>query len=84
MEATSGPDSLLSLGIRRLDFHRRQERWIGGQPGRSQVFSFEMERDRLLKAIDESAGSLVPKGGRPMTPDEVIAYVNELRDQDTD
>src|SRR5436309_4870771 len=48
-EATSGPDSLLSLGIRRFDFHRHHQRRIRCQPQSSQVFPFQVERYRFLE-----------------------------------
>lgn len=61
---------------------------LAGPRGRSRyvadAVAQRVKRDRMLKALEESAGSLVPKGGRPMTRDEVIAYVNELRDEETD
>lgn len=66
----------------------RQVDEIAGPRGRSryvaEAVQQRVKRDRLLRAIDASAGSLVPKGGRPMTRDEVVAYVNELRDEETD
>lgn len=56
---------------------------IAGPRGRSRyvadAVAQRVKRDRLLRALDASAGSLVPKGGRPMTRAEVSALVEELR-----
>ena len=61
---------------------------IAGPRGRSRyvadAVAQRVKRDRLLRAIDASFGSLVPKGGRPMTREEVSALVDELRSEETD
>ncbi len=61
---------------------------IAGPRGRSRyvadAVAQRVKRDRLLRAIDASAGSLVPAGGRPMTRDEVSALVEELRSEVSD
>lgn len=61
---------------------------IAGPRGRSRyvadAVAQRVKRDRLRRAIDSSAGSLVPKGGRPMTREEVSAWVEELRSEDSD
>ena len=66
----------------------RQVDEIAGPRGRSRyvadAVAQRVKRDRLLRALDASFGSLVPKGGRPMTRDEVSAWVEELRSEETD
>ena len=66
----------------------RQVDEIAGPRGRSRyvadAVAQRVKRDRLRKAIEESAGSLVPKGGRGMTRDEVTALVREMRDEVSD
>ena len=61
---------------------------IAGPRGRSRyvadAVAQRVKRDRLLRALDASFGSLVPKGGRPMTRGEVSAWVGELRSEETD
>lgn len=61
---------------------------IAGPRGRSRyvadAVAARVKRDRLRRAIDAAAGSLVPKGGRPMTRDEVSAWVEELRSEVSD
>lgn len=61
---------------------------IAGPRGRSRyvadAVAQRVKRDRLLRALDASFGSLVPKGGRPMTRGEVSAWVEELRSEETD
>ena len=61
----------------------RQVDEIAGPRGRSRyvadAVAQRVKRDRLMRAIEESAGSLVPAGGRPMTREEVSAWVEELR-----
>lgn len=56
---------------------------IAGPRGRSRyvadAVAQRVKRDRLLRAIDASAGSLVPPGGRPMTRVEVTRLVDDLR-----
>ncbi len=56
---------------------------IAGPRGRSRyvadAVAQRVKRDRLLGAIDVSAGSFVPAGGRPLTRVEVAALVDELR-----
>lgn len=66
----------------------RQVDEIAGPRGRSRyvadAVAQRVKRDRLRKAIEDSYGSLVPKGGRPMTRDEVLAWVREQRQEVTD
>jgi metal-responsive CopG/Arc/MetJ family transcriptional regulator len=66
----------------------RQVDEIAGPRGRSRyvadAVAQRVKRDRLLRALDASFGSLVPKDGRPMTRDEVSAWVEELRSEETD
>jgi len=61
---------------------------IAGPRGRSRyvadAVAQRVKRDRLLKALDAAAGSLVPVGGRPMTREEVSALVEEMRSEVTD
>ena len=61
---------------------------IAGPRGRSRyvadAVAVRVKRDRLLRAIKASAGSLVPKGGRPMTREEVSAWVEQQRSEVTD
>ena len=61
---------------------------IAGPRGRSRyvadAVAQRLKRDRLLRALDAAAGSLVPKGGRPMSRAEVSAWVEELRSEVTD
>lgn len=61
---------------------------IAGPRGRSRyvadAVAQRVKRDRLRRAIDASFGSLVPKGGRPMTREEVSALVEELRSEVSD
>ncbi len=61
---------------------------IAGPRGRSRyvadAVAQRVKRDRLLRAIDASAGSLVPKDGRPITREEVTAWVEELRSEVSD
>jgi len=66
----------------------RQVDEIAGPRGRSRyvadAVAQRVKRDRLRKAIEDSHGSLVPKGGRPMTREEVSALIEELRSEETD
>jgi metal-responsive CopG/Arc/MetJ family transcriptional regulator len=66
----------------------RQVDEIAGPRGRSRYVAAavaeRVKRDRLRRAIEDSYGSLVPKGGRPMTRDEVLAWVREQRSEVTD
>ena len=61
---------------------------IAGPRGRSRyvadAVAQRVKRDRLRRAIEDSYGSLVPKGGRPMTREEVSAMIEELRSEETD
>ncbi|TAL13090.1 MAG: CopG family transcriptional regulator [Chloroflexota bacterium] len=56
---------------------------IAGPRGRSRyvadAVAQRVKRDRLLRAIEASVGSLVPPGGRPLTRLEVAALVDDLR-----
>lgn len=66
----------------------RQVDEIAGPRGRSRyvadAVAQRVKRDRLRRAIEESYGSLVPEGGRPMTREEVSAWIREQRDEVTD
>ncbi|HEX4896725.1 MAG TPA: hypothetical protein VFV53_00040 [Candidatus Limnocylindrales bacterium] len=66
----------------------RQVDEIAGPRGRSRyvadAVAQRVKRDRLRRAIEDSYGSLVPEGGRPMTREEVSAWVREQRDEVTD
>lgn len=61
---------------------------IAGPRGRSryvaEAVAARLKRDRLRRAIDEAAGSLIPPGGRPMTREEVSALVEEMRSEESD
>ena len=61
---------------------------IAGPRGRSRyvadAVAQRVKRDRLLRALDAAAGSLIPAGGRPMTREEVSALVEEMRSEVTD
>jgi metal-responsive CopG/Arc/MetJ family transcriptional regulator len=61
---------------------------IAGPRGRSRyvadAVAQRVKRDRLRRAIDAAAGSLVPKGGRGMTREEVSALVEEMRSEVSD
>lgn len=61
---------------------------LAGPRGRSRyvadAVAQRVKRDRLLRAIEASAGSLIPKGGRPMTREEVSAWVREQRSEVSD
>jgi len=60
---------------------------LAGPRGRSryvaEAVAYRVKRDRLGKAIRETAGVLV---GTPyaMAPDEVLAWVHALREEETD
>ena len=60
---------------------------IAGPRGRSryvaEAVAQRVKRDRLGKAIRETAGIMVGKPGW-MSPDEVIRWVDELRSEDSD
>jgi predicted transcriptional regulator len=66
----------------------RQVDELAGPRGRSRYVADavvqRVKRDRLRRAIDAAAGSLVPKGGRSLTREEVSAWVEELRSEETD
>lgn len=61
---------------------------IAGPRGRSRyvadAVAQRVKRDRLIRAIEASAGSLVPVGGRPMTRDEVTGLIDDLRGEVSD
>ena len=52
---------------------RRRSRYV------ADAVAQRVKRDRLLRAIDASAGSLIAAGGRPMTRVEVAVLVDDLR-----
>jgi metal-responsive CopG/Arc/MetJ family transcriptional regulator len=60
---------------------------IAGPRGRSryvaQAVAQRVKRDRLRRAIEDTAGIMVGKPGW-MSPDEVVRWVDELRSEDTD
>ena len=43
-----------------------------------------LKRDKLRRAIDLAAGALVRRGQAPMTRDEVSAWVEQLRSEETE
>ena len=61
---------------------------LAGPRGRSRyvadAVAQRVKRDKLGRAIKLAAGSLVPKGGRPMTRDEVSAWVEQMRSEESD
>ena len=61
---------------------------IAGPRGRSRyvadAVAQRVRRDKLGRAIELAAGSLVPKGGPPMTREEVSAWVEHMRSEETD
>ena len=60
---------------------------LAGPRGRSRYVAEAVEqrvrRDKLGKAIRETAGAMVGKPGS-MSPDEVVAWVDRLRCEETD
>ncbi len=66
----------------------RQVDGLAGPRGRSRyvadAVAQRVKRDHLLRAIEASAGCLVPPDGRPMTREEVSAWVREQRSEVTD
>lgn len=62
----------------------RQVDELAGPRGRSRyvadAVAKQVRRDRLRRAIEETAGAMVGKPGW-MSPDEVIAFVNEARQE---
>ncbi len=66
----------------------RQVDELAGPRGRSRyvadAVAQRVKRDRLGRAIEANIGSLVPKGGRPMTREEVSAWVEEQRSEVSD
>jgi metal-responsive CopG/Arc/MetJ family transcriptional regulator len=60
---------------------------LAGPRGRSRYVAEAVEqrvrRDKLGKAIRETAGAMVGKPGS-MSPDEVVAWVDRLRSEETD
>lgn len=60
---------------------------LAGPRGRSayvaEAVTQRVKRDRLGKAIRETAGAMVGKPGH-RTPDEIIEWVNSLRSDDRD
>jgi metal-responsive CopG/Arc/MetJ family transcriptional regulator len=61
---------------------------LAGPRGRSRYVADavreRLRRDRLLRAIDASAGSLVRAGQLGMSRDDVALWVDELRSEETD
>ena len=61
---------------------------LAGPRGRSRyvadAVAQRVRRDKLGRAIDLSAGTLVPKGGRPMPRGEVLAWVRSQRTEQSD
>lgn len=66
----------------------RQVDELAGPRGRSrfvaEAVEYKVKREKLRRAIELSFGSLVPEGGRPMTREEVSAWVRAQRDEETD
>ena len=60
---------------------------LAGPRGRSryvaEAVAEKVRRDELGAAIRQTAGAMVGKPGR-MTPDEVAAWVDELRSEETE
>jgi metal-responsive CopG/Arc/MetJ family transcriptional regulator len=60
----------------------RQVDELAGPRGRSRyvadAVAKQVKRDRLRRAIEDTAGAMVGKPGW-MSPDEVIAFINEAR-----
>jgi metal-responsive CopG/Arc/MetJ family transcriptional regulator len=60
---------------------------LAGPRGRSryvaEAVAQRVRRDRLGKAIAEAAGSLA-RSTRPMSRDEVSAWIDQLRSEETD
>ena len=60
---------------------------LAGPRGRSRyvadAVAQRVKRDKLGKAIRETAGIMVGKPGW-MSPDEVVAWVDDLRSEETD
>jgi metal-responsive CopG/Arc/MetJ family transcriptional regulator len=61
----------------------RQVDELAGPRGRSryvaEAVAKQVKRDRLRKAIDETAGIMIGKPGW-MNPDEALAFADELRE----
>jgi metal-responsive CopG/Arc/MetJ family transcriptional regulator len=61
----------------------RQVDELAGPRGRSryvaEAVTKQVKRDRLRRAIDETAGAMVGKPGW-MSPDEVITFINASRE----
>lgn len=66
----------------------RQVDELAGPRGRSRfvadAVAYKVKREKLRKAIEDSFGCLVPEGGTPMTREEVSAWIEELRSEETD
>jgi metal-responsive CopG/Arc/MetJ family transcriptional regulator len=60
---------------------------IAGPRGRSryvaEAVAQRVKRDRLRRAIEDTAGIMVGKPGW-MSPDDVVRWVDELRSEETD
>jgi metal-responsive CopG/Arc/MetJ family transcriptional regulator len=60
---------------------------LAGPRGRSryvaEAVAYRVKRDRLGKAIRDTAGIMVGKPGW-MSPDEVLQWVRDLREEETD
>lgn len=60
---------------------------LAGPRGRSryvaEAVAQRVKRDKLGKAIRETAGVMVGKPGW-MSPDEIVRWVDELRDEETE
>jgi hypothetical protein len=70
------PASLLAE-VDRLAGHRGRSRYV------AEAVAQRVKRDRLGRAIRETAGIMVGQPGW-MSPDEVVRWVEELRSEETD
>jgi predicted transcriptional regulator len=70
------PDELMAE-VDRLAGPRGRSRYV------AEAVAQRVKRDKLGRAIRETAGAMVGKPGA-MTPDEVVAWVDALRSEETD
>jgi predicted transcriptional regulator len=70
------PDELMAE-VDRLAGPRGRSRYV------AEAVAQRVKRDKLGRAIRETAGAMVGKPGA-MTPDEVVAWVDGLRSEETD
>jgi predicted transcriptional regulator len=70
------PDELMAE-VDRLAGPRGRSRYV------AEAVAQRVKRDKLGRAIRETAGAMVGKPGA-MTPDEVVAWVDGVRSEETD